>query len=77
MAGVGVERLGTPVQDARNRAIKRKLLKMSRKGRFVINPRSTMTFPINYTLVASGFSGSLTSLLPDGRITLFASFSGG
>lgn len=36
MAGVVVEILGKPVQDARTNAIKRKLLKMKRKGRFVI-----------------------------------------
>ena len=36
MAGVDVESSGNPVQDARTNTIKRKLLKMRRKGRFVI-----------------------------------------
>jgi hypothetical protein len=55
MAGVGVERLGKPVQDARINVIRKKLFKMRRKGRFVIHPRSSTTFPIHYTLVAFRF----------------------
>jgi hypothetical protein len=55
MAGVGVEMLGNPVQDVRISVSRRKPFKLSRKGRFVINPRSSTAFPTHYTLVASGF----------------------
>ena len=64
MAGVGVESPGTPVQDVRINAVERKLLKIRRKGRFVINPRSATTFPINYTLVAFRFPWFVDITLP-------------
>ena len=61
---MGVESTGTPVQDARINVIKRKLLKIRRKGRFVINPRSATTFPINYTLVAFRFPWLVDITIP-------------
>jgi hypothetical protein len=56
MAGVGVEMLGKPVQDARINVSRRKQFRIRGMRRFVINPRSSTTFPINYTLVAFRFS---------------------
>ena len=76
MAGVGVEMLGKPVQDARINVSRRKPFKMRRKGRFVIILDHQQHSQFIIHLLLRDFPGSLTSPFPDGRITLLTIFLG-